>query len=371
MHCLPKTGHAFLKLGLLILTIVFTTQATAAYKYIHEGMKIEDFSGTDLVTGEKISFDELRKENLPIIVFWATWSPRSLTQLAELKEILANYEGEPIKIIAINVDAPKLSSITRQKIDEYVGNLAPPYPVIIDEGLEIFYRFGVIAVPSTAISDTTGILRYGPGGYALSTRDIIIDSIEAFLGLIPPELVKLPEGYTPKKKSARFYSLALGLFKKRMYEQVLSNLDQAEEADKKFAAPLALRGEVLLLLDRLNEADSVYKVAAELDSGSVVIWAGWGRTLLKADKPEAAMEKLQKAISLDESYTPAFLDLGLSLARMDSLDAAIDSITIAIELNPGDPFSHYYLGRVNRMSGRNGEAAESFLTALKIIYPPD
>lgn len=356
---------------LVLAMVLFAAQATAAFKYIHEGMEIQDFSGVDLVTGEKLSFRKIRQGSLPIIIFWATWSPRSQEQLEDVKEMLEKYNEESIKVIAVNVDGQKLTPTGRQKVIDYVAELNPPFSVMIDEGLDIFYKFGVIAVPSTAISDSTGILRFGPGGYALSTRDLLIDSIEAFLGIIQPDKAPKPKGYTPKKKSSRYYYLASNLNKRGMFENALKNVEMARAADSNFAGPLTLQGEILMKLNRNDEAQEVFQVASVLDTGAVTIWAGWGRALLKSEKFEEAAEKLARAMKIDEAYTPAFLDYGLCLARMGKFEGAIDSLIIAVGLNPGDPLGHYYLGMAYRQAGRHEEAIKSLLTALTLIYPGD
>lgn len=355
----------------LLLILLYSSQATAAFKYVHEGMEISDFSGNDLLTGEKISFREYTKSCLPIIIFWSTWSPRSITQLEDMKQFVEKYKSDSIKVIAINVDSPNLNSASKNKIVELVKTMALPFPVIIDEKLEIFYSFGVIAVPSTAICDPLGQLRYGPSGYGYATRDLIIDSIEVFLGLKSSEILPEEKGYKPAKKSARYYNLALNLNKTGMFEQAFLNLNLASEADPKFPSPIILKSEILTKLERFDEADSMFQLAVNLDSNSISAWAGWGRSLLRSGQFEPAKEKLQKALTLDQEYTPAFLDYGLCMAGTGDLNAAIDSIMKAVDLNPGDPELLFYLGKIQRQANNNSEAVKSFLRAFSFIYPDD
>jgi Flp pilus assembly protein TadD/peroxiredoxin len=357
---------------MMMIIIILSARVSAAFKYTSVGMQAHEFSGQDLVSGEKVSLRDLYRDNLVIVVFWATWSPRSLVQLEEMKTLKSQYTDHPIEIIAVNVDAPELSSGGRIAVLETVKGLDLPFPAIIDDGLEIFYTYGVIAVPSTAIIDTSGALRYDPGGYGMLVRDIIEDSVKLFIGLSPDSvLTEPPEGYEPQKKSARYYGLALNLKKTGMYERALSNLDLAQQADTLFAAPHALRGEILLLLERFDEADTAFAHAVALDSNGVAIWAGWGRTLMHAGQTQAARTKLSHALSINDSYTPALIDIGLCLAHQDSLEAAIDSLNRAVELNPGDIMVYYYLGQVYRRAGQEGEAAVAYTKALSIIFPPD
>jgi tetratricopeptide (TPR) repeat protein len=272
--------------------------------------------------------------------------------------------------VAINVDAPKLTPAARSMIDKTVKDLDLPFDIIIDEGLKIFYSYGVIAVPSTAVVDTSGALRYGPSGYSLATRDIIVDSIEMFLGLSQPDtIITFFQRYRPTRRATRYYNMAVNLYQRGMYERALSSLDSAEVADKKFAAVHALRGQVYLYLDKSAEAASAFEAATQLDTASVPTWAGWGHALLKLGQIDAAKEKLNKSLSIEDTYTPALMDLGLCWAETDSLDHAINSLEKAAELNMMDPKIHYYLGQLYLKAGDSGKTIQSYLKALSIHYP--
>lgn len=365
-------GHGCPGLILILAILLIAADASAAFKYISVGMEAHEFSGKDLISGDKISIRDLHKDNLVIVVFWATWSPRSLEQLAEMNALKAEYADQPIQIVAVNVDAPKVSSAVMNKITETISELDLQIPVILDEGLKIFYSYGVIAVPSTAIIDTSGTLRYDPGGYGLMVREIIVDSVKVFLGLASESILdSLPKGYQPKRKSSRYYNLALNLKQTGMYDRALANLELASQADPLFATPYALRGEILLLRGEFDAADSAFRKAATLDSAGVSIWAGWGRTLLMAGDKEAAGEKLSYALRINDTYTPALIDYGLYLAGKGDLEAAIDSLSQAVALNHGDPMIHHYLGRVYRQAGRIEDATSAYMIALSIAYPAD
>jgi len=196
-----------LVLFLIVLPGVLSVPtATAAFRYLHEGMKIPPLEGKDIITNQDITSEAyLKDNNMLIIVFWATWSKRSLDELKALKEIALQYSGKSMKIIAVNVDDTIITATRKNRILQIIKDLELPFPAIIDNNLELFYKFGVIAVPSTAITDPTGIIRYGPAGYSLSTKDFIVDSIEVLLGLKDTaELAVAKKGYVPNNKALRY-----------------------------------------------------------------------------------------------------------------------------------------------------------------------
>lgn len=361
-----------LKSKLILSVVVFAlfAQISAAFKYATVGLPADKIEGKDIISGQNISLDDLRRENLVIVVFWATWSPRSINQLEDMKILKNTYSMAPLEVIAVNVDAPELSPGTRVKIDEIVKTLDAPFYVIIDSNLEKFYQYGVIAVPSTAVVDTSGVIRYDPAGYSPRVHDLIEDSIKSFLGMevSSADVIAEPEN-PPDPRAIRYLNLAYNLKKTGMYERALSNLEQALTADSNFAAPFIMAGEIYIDLERIDDAGDSYHRAISLDSNNVKSWAGLGRTHILSGEYGEAIEILKRALIIDESYAPALLDMGRAHAHLDSLENAVEFINRAIELNPGDVTNYYYLGRILRQLGDTNRAVEAYLNALQHAYP--
>lgn len=353
---------------LLALTVgLVAVPVVAAFKHLAEGMKAPAFEGQDLVTGDKVRSADINENSLLVVVFWATWSPRSLKQLADIQELATEYYDQRIKYIGINVDSPKPTSEIRSRISSTVDSLGITFPILIDQGLEVFYEYGVIAVPSTAVIDDHGILRYGPSGYSLSTADRIVDSIRSFLGLEAVSEQLARPGYEPDHRSSRYYHLALNLKLQGIYERALESLVKAEEADSGFAAVKILRGEILIRLGRIEDAVESYTVACRQDSSSVVAWHGWGQALRLSGDIEGAKDKLLRAMEIESTYTPNLLDLGRCLMSQDSLDAAMERIAEALELNSRDPEAHYLMGQALRLAGKPEEALRAYQDGLKVL----
>jgi tetratricopeptide (TPR) repeat protein len=360
-------------LGLISLCLggLLSPQASAAFKYLQEGMTAPELSGEDLTTGKTVTSEILDAEDgtVLVITFWATWSQRSLEILQDLKAMASDYEGRPFRVIAVNVESPDITKAVRDEIEAKVRELDLPFPVILDENLETFYTYGVVAVPSTAVVDADGILRYGPAGYSYMIRDRLVDSTQVLLGLKErTEAVALERGYVPEVKSSRYYNLALQLYRQRLYERALTHLAKSSQADSAFSAPSNLRGQIMLELDRPDEAAVEFEHAVELDEQSVAAWAGWGRALLHGGQEDAAREKLRTALDLDDSYTEAMLDLAVCLLSAKEDEAALNLLSSARELNPRDPAAYLILGRYQESLGHTTEALATYRTALEDLY---
>jgi Tfp pilus assembly protein PilF/alkyl hydroperoxide reductase subunit AhpC len=362
--------HLIAILFIVFNMMPFAPRVTAAFRYLQEGMTAPEIKGQDVSTGEEVSSESLINENIVIITFWATWSNRSVELLNDIKSFVNEHPDMPVKVIAVNVENQKISPEERKAIIDKITELDLPFPVIIDKELSLFYEFGVIAVPSTAILDTTGVLRFAPSGYSLNTRDLIVDSVEVLLGLKKPSAITaVRKGYQPANKSSRYYRLALQLANKKLYERALSNLEMAQEADTMFSAPHNLRGQIYLEIDSVEAAIREFEIAIRLDSMSVAARAGMGRALLLSGRVDEAFKSLSDLHAFDATYTPALLDLALVMVEQQKFSDAADSLTKALELNPRDPLIHYYLGKVYQKSGQPSKAAVSYQTALGLLFP--
>ncbi len=357
---------------ILVIAVLFVPSVTAAFRYLHEGMKLPSFDSKDIITGESVSSEKiLHDNNMLIVVFWSTWSQRSIDELNTLKQISLMYPDDNFKIIAVNVESQKISPKLKEKIINFTQELDLPFPVIIDNNLEIFYQFGVIAVPSTAISDTTGIMRFDPAGFSLTTKDLIIDSIDVLLGKkdISDTTLILKKGYIPNLKASRYFNLALNLRIRKVYERALANIEISIENDSLFPVPYSLKGEIYSLLGDNDKALLNYKKAVELDSTFVAAWSGLGETYLKKQQIDSALTALNQAIALDNYFAPAILSLALCNSKQGETEKALENLKTVLELNQRDPKPYYYLGLIYLNGTDTTQALKSFTDALKILFP--
>ena len=366
MMFFSKTRYFNIVLTLLVILMV-SSKSIAAFRYLQEGMPSPILSGVDLVSGKKISTADWKNDGTTVIVFWATWSKRSLDELSDLAEMSIRFQDKPVHFIAVNVDGQTITKQLKEKINDQINSLNISFAAIIDYELEFFNKFGVIAVPSTAIIDSSGLLRYAPAGYSYTIQDKIVDSIEVLLGIKKigaEEIVKA--GYTPTSKSSRYYGLALRMLNKRMFESALEKLILAIEADSFFAAPYNIRGIIYSRLDSLEMARTAFEKALELDSSSVAARAGYGKVLYELGEYGLAIENLQVALSQDEGYAPALLNMGLAISETDSSLKALEYLEEARELNPMDPVVYFYLGQVYKALDQMSNSAISYKKSLEL-----
>ena len=302
--------------------------------------------------------------------FWAKWSNRSLEELSSLKEIALEYKEMGVKIIAVNVDNANMPPKKIEEIKQFLIQLNLPFHTIIDNKLNLFNSFGVIAVPSTVIADSSGIMKYGPAGYSLTTRDLIVDSLMVLLGLKDrSDSLAIREGYTPNNKSLRYYNLALNLRLKGLYKRALANLQIAQEADPEFPSPYNLRGEIYIRLHDPENALIEYTTAISKDSEFVAAQAGLGEALYLTNKIDEAIEHLETLLKKDDTFTPSIISLSKCYISQNKFDKALSLLNKALELNPKNPTILYYLGKAHHQNNDNAQAVQKQLKALEILFP--
>ncbi|MBN2558978.1 MAG: TlpA family protein disulfide reductase [Clostridia bacterium] len=103
--------------------------------------------------------------------FWATWCPSCLTGLAELDMLPALAQENDI--VVLTIVAPGYSGEkSSEKFVEWFNGRGHGFTVLLDEGGNSFYEYGIRAVPSSYFIDTKGNLAESKLGH-VSNEQII------------------------------------------------------------------------------------------------------------------------------------------------------------------------------------------------------
>jgi tetratricopeptide (TPR) repeat protein len=83
-------------------------------------------------------------------------------------------------------------------------------------------------------------------------------------------------------------------------------------------------------------------IADSPDYANVLFLAGFD--FLESEQSEEAIRYFNCAIILDNSYTDAYLYRGNAFCRLNLHEKALEDFNTAINLNPGNPYPHFYKG---------------------------
>ena len=118
------------------------------------GMTLGPVEGPDAYGGETVSIDPADGTKR-IWMVWAHWCPycqQELPSLADLHpSIIEDYPGIELATVTTSIDPAR-----GNPLDEYLASEQFPFPVLVDENLELAGQLGVNAFPFWVVTDGDG-----------------------------------------------------------------------------------------------------------------------------------------------------------------------------------------------------------------------
>lgn len=203
-----------------------------AFRYVKAGDRPASFDLSSL-DGQRFSLAENLGPKATVLFFWAAWNPRSHEALVDYQRLFSEHAKDGLQVVGVNVEHEELSGSDRALIGDSVRRSNAAFPVLLDEGLHVFSEYGVSAVPSTVLLDSSGVAVEVLPGYAPHLRTEFRDRVLQALGIYvePAEPVIQDEGYKPKGKAARYFMMAKLLLKKGMKTEGMNALRTALKED--------------------------------------------------------------------------------------------------------------------------------------------
>lgn len=115
--------------------------------------------------------------------FWATWCPPCRAEMPDIQKIYEEYaEAGDDSVVILGVAAPNYGGEkSAEEITAFLEENGYTYPVVMDEGGEMFMQYGVFSYPTTFMINEDGDV-YGYASGQLTEdimRDIIRQTVES------------------------------------------------------------------------------------------------------------------------------------------------------------------------------------------------
>lgn len=110
--------------------------------------------------------------------FWATWCPPCRAEMPDIQKLYETYDTEgDDALIVLGVAGPNVGQEgTKEEIAAFLEEQGYTYPVLMDETGELFYAYGVSALPTTFMIDRDGnIFGYVSGSLSMDMMENIIE----------------------------------------------------------------------------------------------------------------------------------------------------------------------------------------------------
>lgn len=128
---------------------------------------------------------------------------------------------------------------------------------------------------------------------------------------------------------------------------------------------LALRGNQLLVEDKVSVARPFFEEAIRLNPKNGVAYFGLAEVLSDTDKDAEALVNYEKALQSDKDLTEIYVPLGILYYQKGEIAKADEYLTKALAAAPNDAETQYFLGQVRYAQNRNEEALTAFRNAVK------
>lgn len=293
----PRSLIILTLIGLLTFSV---SGAAAAFKNIKVGdqalpIKLEDLEG------QEHSLAKYRESKAILLLFWATWSQRSLTELADLEKFQAEYSDKGLQILAVNVENQAINDEDLRQIRSILEENGISYPVLIDQGLKTYNDWGVIATPTTAIVSSDGVVTFDLSSYPSSAYLDMEEAIQKALGLYVEEekAADVEPSYVPKREALLHLGMGKRHAEKGFMTKALPELEKAAVADSGWAEPHMYLGFVHFRMGESEKASVSLEKAARLDPERLETTLLRGYLLVTEEKVDDAMALLQSGESVE------------------------------------------------------------------------
>jgi peroxiredoxin len=106
-------------------------------------------------TGKSVSLSDFRGQPVAMI-FWASWCPYCKEELPLLQSLYDQYGAQGL--VVVGVDLPGSKGETQEKALAFVEQNKITFPVLFDEGAQVFREYNGRGIPNLIFIDSEGVI---------------------------------------------------------------------------------------------------------------------------------------------------------------------------------------------------------------------
>ena len=148
--------------------------------------------------------------------------------------------------------------------------------------------------------------------------------------------------------------------------QSWAGLEKAVSLDPNLADAHAVRGTLLRLTGKLEDAERAFRRALELNPGSVAAHSGYSAVLLEMGRAEDALREARRAVQLDPQSAAARRSLLARLVFVHQYGEAIEESNHLLEMKPDEADAYYYAAIAWTGRGDHKRAEENYRKAIDL-----
>ncbi|MBI5417950.1 tetratricopeptide repeat protein [Candidatus Poribacteria bacterium] len=329
-------NHSFNKIILLFFLMFFTTNSILAFKRAKENEPVPELALND-IDGNKIKIADYKGQKIVALVFWKYPSLRGEKALVFFQKLNDLYhEKYPFEIIAVYVPQA-VERVTDEEITvikQIIANNKITFPILIDKGMDVFNRYGVITFPTSAIVNKEGLLVYElPGLPEFFGEKDISKNVKKALDIKEEEKAPVKAMYIAKNNANYFLNLARQVQKKGNTQKAIDHMINAISKDPEFAEAHSYLGSLYTQEKNYTKATESYLQALKLDPANAETLLAYGFLCLEAGMKEDAFLQFRNIIQSNANKAAeGYFGLGSIYLQDGIYDTAIVNQEKAVEL---------------------------------------
>ena len=148
-------------------------------------------------------------------------------------------------------------------------------------------------------------------------------------------------------------------------EQAIAAFQSAVERNPDMSEAWVILGD---LMDRTDNplAIQYFDNAIRVDPENVAAWHAKAYFLQNNDKIDEALEIYKKIHTMDPQYPEAYLNSAILLIYLDSLDAAMKELDFLEKIEPTNPATWFYKGKIYQFREQKDLAKSAFEQSLRL-----
>jgi hypothetical protein len=260
-----------------------------------------------------------------LVVFWATWNPRSPQVLQFLAASFPPYRAQGLRVIPVNVEHEDMNQAQVADIERHYAAWGLPWPTFLDAGFDAFAAFGVITHP-TCVYVTPDLRIHGVyPGFPAEALEALPTLIEKGLGIWEPAVaVRKPAEirYQPKGSAGPLFQMGRLLFRRGQTRKALGKVHQATELDPDYALAFAAAAYLAGRTGRDHEAQAFLQALEAKSSSGPEFREAFALGALTLGQMDRAAEALTPLLDEEEPRPRGLVALAFIEAERGRLTQA-------------------------------------------------
>ncbi len=351
----------------LLLSVLLTSEGASALRELQEGMEIPPFSISD-ASGKISAYKELAGKKGTLLIFWQTTTKNSARALETLQQKYPDWQQKGLQVLAISVEKQNISDEDVKTIKAVVDRLKLSFPLFIDRGLNVFDKFGVIALPTMVLVDDKMVIQKEMSGFPLAGSQVFLEEVGYFLG--EKRAVAAKETYRPPKQATLAFQLGFRFESKRNPEKALELYEKALSIDPAYASPYVRMTDIYIRSGQFPAAKALLaKIPKNLLENPPVM-TSLGKVYFHENDMAGAKKMFTESLAREE-IPDTYVYLGFLYHHEGNVQEAEKAFTGAAGLSANSPEVLQKIGRFFSAKGEYVKANEYYKRALENILLND